>query len=207
MVYTDDVRAALWETWQREAYGQSWAELRERLRYSSDASWEPYFEAFDEERRDLSDLPMDGSSWEEYCFLVLDTFIEWLATRVDWQQFEAQWAGAHEEPGAQGWNEPEWGHGVEQDMSDSQWGYGAAQDTSTDVPARYPEAHAQAFQESTPHADAGAVDMETAREALQIFASPSDDPSVLTDEHMAALAALPIEVEADVDGPPPLDGR
>ncbi|MEU8934296.1 hypothetical protein AB0D30_30975 [Streptomyces sp. NPDC048409] len=191
MTYTDDVRDALLETWKREAPWQSWADLRDRLRYSDwlDHSWEPYFEAFDAEHRHLTDIPPDGN-WDDYCLLVLETFVEWLGDRVDWQQFDARTGEAHT-------------------MYESQGGYGSDQGVYADASTGYseaqaPAAEAQPYQESAADTDIGMVDQRMAEEALKIFASPSESPSRLTDEHMTVIRNLNVDIE-DLDHPPRFD--
>ncbi|MFQ3561112.1 hypothetical protein QZN11_30585 [Streptomyces gramineus] len=231
--YTDQVREGLRETWQQEAYGQSWGALRERLRYSSDASWDPYFEAFNEEHRELLDLPGDVG-WEEHREEALDVFVRWLDEHVDWQLLASRTADGGTADHAWDQGQDQWGHGVEQDMSaETSWqGYADASQGHADASWRYSEEPSPAHHDgygsgtpagwdtagtsagqfagettgypevSAPPAADGPVDPELAREALQIFASSTDDPSVLTDEHLAVLQAMPIEVEEDVSGPP-----
>jgi hypothetical protein len=213
MAYADDLRVALWETWQREAYGQSWGVLRERLRYSSDASWDPYFEAFNEERRDLLEIAPD-TSWEEHCGIALDAFLQWLTDQVDWQQFEAQMAGGDASAHARGQDEVQWGHGIEQDMSaQASPGYFDAPESGTPTDhfdTSAPKAPTGYFADAAtspgdtpvPPAASGPLDVELAREALQIFASSADDPSILTQEHLEVLQAMPLEAEEDIDEPP-----
>ncbi|MER6462029.1 hypothetical protein ACWC4D_23585 [Streptomyces sp. NPDC001288] len=218
--YTDQVRAGLWEAWQREAYGESWGTLRERLRYSSHASWDPYFEAFNEENRDLLEIPPDVS-WDEYRENALDTFLRWFDDHVDWQLFESQAVGGYTSAEAQdqsaytqdqGQGQAQWGHGTEQDMSAQASGeYFDAHASGTwtgyaetSVPEAQTEsaAHTATPSDNPPAADAsasGPADIELAREALQVMVSSDDDPSVLTEAHVAALKALPFQVEAEFD--------
>ncbi|MFJ5646122.1 hypothetical protein [Streptomyces sp. NPDC093223] len=214
--YTDQVREGLWEVWQREAYGQSWGALRERLRYSSHASWDPYFEAFNEEHRELLDIPPDVT-WEEHCEAALDGFVQWLDEHVDWRLFDSRTADG--DPAGYTQGQDQWSHGVEQDMSAGASWAGQSDEWTTGYGETYPgyesaapaayEAPAEHFADgsgpagdASPHGVSGAVDPELAREALQVFASSTDDPSVLTEEHLAALQVIPIEVEEDVSGPP-----
>lgn len=179
--YETELYESLWNAWQISYPEASWPELCEYLISTSHSSWEAYFKSFNDAWPDLLEPPQDGNL-EEYRRYVLDAFLQWFNEQVGWEQ---QDAGSPS--GDQGMQILGAGTGVEQ--VDNSWQDEAIQETDAASDA----------------ADGATVDVAAALEALQVYTSPADDPSELTDEHVRTLEQLDMNVEFDIPTLPPDD--